>query len=152
VEKIQITAFDLSQRFIGIKEVSGSLDNPQIMAMLKLDSSWPDHDEVAWCSAFVNYVCWLLRLPRSKSLSARSWLGVGIPVDPLSAEVGFDVAILKRGGENEPGPEVIDAQGHVGFFAAFEGKTILLLAGNQSDSVNISSFPVSQILGIRRLK
>ena len=38
-------AFDLAQRFVGIQEVGGQVDNPQIMAMLKLDNSWPEDPE-----------------------------------------------------------------------------------------------------------
>jgi len=113
---MNITAFDIAQRFVGIKEVGGSVDNPQIMAMLNLDMSWPENDEVPWCSAFANYVCWLLRLPRSKNLRARSWLevGKGIPLD--MAEAG-DIIVLKRGKGEQPGPEVLKAPGHVGFYA-----------------------------------
>lgn len=170
MKPIKITAYDIAQRFVGMKEVPGVIDNPQILAMLRLDASWPEHDEVPWCSAYVNYVAHLLRLPRSKSLRARSWLQVGTPVSPDLAEVGFDVVILKRGGGHQPGPEVIKAQGHVGFFAGWQnvvggdpeetrpmsaaapGNQVSVLAGNQSDSVCVSSFPASRILGIRRLK
>ncbi len=154
MKKLEITAFELAQRFIGIKEISGSLDNPQIMAMLRLDGTWPEHDEVPWCSAFVNYICWLLRLPRSKSLSARSWLQVGKVISDTyvtDAEVGFDIVILKRGEPDQPGPEVIDAPGHVGFYAGYDGGDVLLLAGNQLDSINVSRFFIKQILGIRRI-
>jgi len=154
MKKIEITAYDLAQRFVGMTEVAGKVSNPQILAMLQLDQLWPEQDEVPWCSAFVNYITWLLRLPRSKDLRARSWLDVGIfiPVELIErAEIGFDVVILKRGGGNQPGPEVINASGHVGFFAGREGNQILILGGNQSDSVNISRFFVQNILGIRRL-
>lgn len=74
MKTIGINAYDLAQRFNGMNELPGTLDNPQILAMLRLDTNVPEHDEVAWCSAFVNYIAWLLRLPRSKSLMARSWL------------------------------------------------------------------------------
>jgi len=151
MKKIEITAYELAQRFVGMTEVAGKVSNPQILAMLQLDLSWPEQDEVAWCSAFVNYIAWLLRLPRSKSLLARSWLQVGVPIDPVEAEPGFDVVILKRGGENQPGPDVINAPGHVGFFAGGDKDIVLILGGNQSDSVNISRFFVQNILGIRRL-
>ena len=150
MKKIEITAFDLAQRFIGVKEISGAASNPQVLAMLQLDTGWPKSDDVAWCSAFANYIAWLLRLPRSKSLSARSWLQVGTPVDITDAVPGFDVVILKRGTGGQPGPEVINAPGHVGFFAGLEDK-ILLLGGNQGDAVNISRFPLANILGVRRL-
>jgi len=154
MKKIEITAYDLAQRFVGMTEVAGKVSNPQILAMLQLDTLWPEQDEVPWCSAFVNYIAWLLRLPRSKDLRARSWLDVGIfiPVELIErAEIGFDVVILKRGGGNQPGPEVINASGHVGFFAGKEENKVLILGGNQSDSVNISRFLVLNILGIRRL-
>jgi len=147
---MNITAFDIAQRFVGLKEVGGSVDNPQIMAMLNLDMSWPENDEVPWCSAFANYVCWLLRLPRSKDLRARSWLTVGKGIHLDQAEPG-DIVILKRGKGDQPGPEVIDAPGHVGFYAGRFGDYIEVLGGNQSDTVKVSRYPVSNLLGVREL-
>lgn len=139
---VTISAYNLAQRFIGVGEIKGTLDNPQILAMLKLDGSWPEHDEVPWCSAFVNYIAWLLRLPRSKSLAARSWLEVGVPVNQPDAIVDSDIAILSR-----------DGGGHVGFFAGFDHnkQEILLLGGNQSDKVCVASFSITRLIGIRRL-
>jgi len=102
-------------------------------------------------AGFINYVAWLLRLPRSKSLLARSWLTIGEVIELEDAEAGFDVVIFKRGGGNQPGPHVVDAPGHVGFFAGIEGRNILLLGGNQGDSVSIGSYPKSRLLGVRRL-
>lgn len=148
---IPTNAYELATRFIGIREVPGADDNPQILAMLKLDSTWPEADEVPWCSAFVNYVCWLLRLPRSKSLRARVWLEVGQPIPNCVAQIGFDVAILKRGHGEQPGPEIIEAPGHVGFFAGFLDHKVALLGGNQGNAISIALFPDSQLLGIRRL-
>jgi len=151
---MEITAYKLAERYAQeglIQEISGKEDNPFILAMLKLDSSWPDHDEVPWCSAYVNFIAWNLKLPRSKSLAARSWLLVGTPIQLAMATQGFDVVILKRGGPNQPGPSVIDAQGHVGFFSAYDGYSVYVLGGNQSNKVNIQPFPTDRILGIRRL-
>jgi hypothetical protein len=85
----------------------------------------------------VNYVAWLLRLPRSKGLRARSWLAVGEPIALEEAESGYDVVVLKRGAGEQPGPEVMDAPGHVGFFAGVEGQDVLLLGGNPGDSVTV---------------
>jgi uncharacterized protein (TIGR02594 family) len=151
VKKLELSAFDLAQRFVGVDETPGAASNPQVLAMLRLDNKWPAGDEVPWCSAFVNYIAWLLRLPRSKSLAARSWLTVGERIPPASAVAGFDVVILQRGDGPQPGPEVIAAPGHVGFFAGLEGSRVLMLGGNQGDSVNVTGFPASQILGVRRL-
>jgi uncharacterized protein (TIGR02594 family) len=151
MNKIEITAFELAQRFVGIKEVSGTASNSQILSMLQLDNRWIQDDETAWCSAFVNYVCWLLRLPRSKSLTARSWLGVGRSILIGNAEVGFDVVILQRGDGVQPGPDVIQAPGHVGFYAGYDQGSIQLLAGNQGNTVSVAGFALDRVLGIRRL-
>jgi len=151
-QPIPMTPYRLAERFIGTKEVAGTAkSNPAVLAMLQLDAAWPKGDDVAWCSAFTNYIAWLLRLPRSKSLRARSWLGVGVPVQLEDAEVGFDVVILQRGTGKQPGPEVLDAPGHVGFYAGVEGSKVMILGGNQGDSVSVSRYPKTQILGIRRL-
>lgn len=165
-----MTAYDLAQRFIGeIRELPGNQEHPYIQwahSLCGLGSETPD--SVPWCSSFANAIAWTLRLPRSKSAAARSWLSVGIPIPTLSeARVGYDVVILNRGGPQDaklPGP------GHVGFYAGIENgpvpmmegvevgpvliapKYVLLLAGNQGNTVSVAHFPISQILGIRRLK
>ncbi len=151
MNKIEVSAYEIAQRFVGIEEVSGATSNPQVLAMLRLDASWPEGDHVPWCSAFTNYIAWLLRLPRSKSLRARSWLTVGEVVPLEEALPGFDVVVFKRGSGQQPGPEVTNAPGHVGFFAGVEGKNILVLGGNQSDSVGIAPYSKAKLLGVRRL-
>lgn len=147
---MEITAFDLAMRFVGVKELPGTVSNPLILAMLRLDANWPTDDEVPWCSAFPNFICWELRLPRSKNLGARSWLRVGRPISVDEAKPGFDVCILTRG-EVQPGPEVLNANGHVGFFARVDSNFVWLLGGNQSDGVSVAAFNRERILGIRRL-
>ncbi len=153
VVPLEITALSLARRFVGLSEVPGTASNPAILAMLKLDQSWPGGDEVAWCSAYVNYICWLLELPRSKSLAARSWLKIGSPVSITHAQPGFDVVVIMRGSGVQPGPEVTSgAPGHVGFYLGSDGGAISLLAGNQGNKVSEQSFPLSKLLGIRRLR
>lgn len=147
---MEITAYTLAQRFVGLAEVPGKDFNAMVLAMLRLDQKWPGDDEVPWCSAFANYIAWLLRLPRSKSLAARSWLTVGTPVNLEQAQVGFDVVVLQRAGSTA-GPEVLDAPGHVGFYAGREPGRVLLLGGNQGDTVSVGYFPAQRVLGVRRL-
>ena len=146
-------AYDIAQRFVGMKEIVGDEDNPAIMTFLKLDNSWPEHDEVPWCSGFVNYVAWLCRLPRSKSLRARSWLEVGYPIKLEDAGQG-DIVILNRGGP--PDPNIIEAPGHVGFFAGYVdhgngAEFFEILGGNQSNTVKVSRYHANELLGIRRI-
>jgi len=152
-----VTPYDIAKRFEGITEVPGKVANPQIMSMLTLDAQWPEDDSVPWCSAFVNYCFWLLGLERSKSLRARSWLQVGIPILMVEAKPGCDVVILKRGSGKQPGPDVIDAPGHVGFYhdhlppGPNSVAKVLLLGGNQGDQVNIRAYDLSRVLGVRRI-
>lgn len=143
-----ITPIEMAKRYIGMKEIPGPEFNPAILAMLKLDSEWPEDDEVPWCSAFMNWIFWHFKdLPRSKSLMARSWLNVGISV--MNQPVIGDIIIIKRGGGNQPGPDVTNAPGHVGFFIEYIGDSVMILGANQSDSVNVSSFSRNRILDIR---
>lgn len=145
--------FDLAQRYIGTAEVGGSIDNPIILAALKLDLDWGDtevHDEIPWCSAWANWIAWHCRAPRSKSVRARSWLEVGRGIHLDQAEPG-DIIVLKRGKGDQPGPDVINAPGHVGFYAGRSGDLIEVLGGNQSDTVKVSRYPAKRLLGVRRL-
>ena len=146
-----IDAFTLAQRFIGVAETAGTMSTPQVLAFLRLDNPTIADDATPWCSGFVNYIAWLLRLPRSKSLAARSWLAVGTPVALAEARQGFDVVVLWRGDGPQPGPEVLAAPGHVAFFASCVGETVYVLGGNQGDRVCVEGFPVARVLGVRRL-
>jgi uncharacterized protein (TIGR02594 family) len=138
-----MTAFELAQRFVGeITELTGNEHHPLIQWFHMLCALGPDRpDETPWCSSFANGVCWLLRLPRSKSAAARSWLTVGVPIELRAARPGYDVVVLERG-----------AGGHVGFFAGQDDASVFLLGGNQSDAVSVAPFPKATILGVRRLK
>ena len=91
-----MTAFDIAQRYVGIQELPGGKNHPLISWWLSLCGFELDSpDEIAWCSAFVNGIAWDLRLPRSKSAAARSWLTVGESV--LLADA---VGEVQEGGEN----------------------------------------------------
>lgn len=142
------TAFQLAQKFIGVTELAGDEDNPRIMAWLKRVAAWPTHDEVPWCSAFCCEIAWLLDLPQPNDLRARSWLGVGIPIELSAARPGFDVVILNRGGPPDPDAE---GPGHVGFYAGLDADRLLLLSGNQSNQVKVSPYRIDDLLGVRRL-
>lgn len=130
---------------IGIKEVKGSRSNSQILKYAK-ESGFKRYksDEIPWCSLFTNWVAYKAGLERSKSLSARSWLNVGIPVK--TPEPG-DIVVFWRERRNSH-------KGHVGFFQGFsEDKSrVYCLGGNQSDMVSVTAKPTEQILGYRRLR
>ena len=148
---MNVSAFDVAKKFIGVEEVEGMTSNPLVLGMLQLDAKWVKDDATPWCSAFANFIAFLLGLPRSKSLSARSWLRVGTPIELFEARQENDIVILKRGSGNQPGPDVLDAPGHVGFFAGRAPGEVLLLAGNQGNEVSIDRFPSDRVIGVRRL-
>ncbi len=144
------TPFQIASSFIGAHESDGDKDNPLILAMIATCSSMPEiHDEIAWCSAFVNFIHKICGLPRTHSLAAKSWLNFGqsVPLisSPISSELTTkfnDIIILNRG----PNP----ALGHVGFFAGSTSDKIVILGGNQSNSVCVQSFDINLVAGIRR--
>jgi len=143
------TALELAARFTGLHEVAGVVANPQVLAMLTLVDTSVTDDATPWCSAFVAYVAWLLGLPQSRSLAARSWLSVGWPIALDKAEPGFDVVVLNRAnGSADPSKA---GPGHVGFFHSLFPDRVLILGGNQSDAVSLGIFRRDAVLGVRRL-
>lgn len=147
-----LSPYTLAMRFEGLAEVPGAVHNPAVVAMLQLVDRSVHDDETAWCSAFVNWVMFMLDGPRSGSLSARSWLAVGHPIALNEATPGRDVVILKRA-KYAPGPAVLEAPGHVGFFSAllYAPDRVRVLGGNQGDRVCFEEFPIERVLGVRRL-
>jgi len=153
-----VTAFQIASRYAGLTEIPGNGDEPHVSAWLAdAGLGLGQHDETPWCASFVAHVCRLLALPVPKfPARARSWLTVGTPVDDWTqAWPAFDIVVLKRGDGAQPGPEVLDAPGHVGFFAGFSSRpadgSVVVLAGNQGNTVSYQPFPESRVLGVRRL-
>jgi uncharacterized protein (TIGR02594 family) len=140
----ETSLYQVATNFIGLKEKPGEEDNRFIQWCLSITSMpGPHHDEIPWCSAFLNGLCFILGLPRSGSAAARSWLAVGLPVDKSVAVIGQDIVVVSRGSN--------PTAGHVGIFAGYDGQKIKILGGNQGDMVSIASFPLSSVLGIRRI-
>lgn len=146
---MNITAYQLAERYIGILEIAGDKHHPLIQWWHSLCGLPGAADEVPWCSSFINGIAWELRLPRSKSAAARSWLNVGRPISIKDAMAEWDVCIFKRGTDH--GPEVINAPGHVAFYAGLERNTVLCLGGNQGNSVSVSAQALDKLIGVRRL-
>lgn len=147
-----VTPYNIALRFIGLREVVGAQHSAAIVAMAQVTDRSVRDDETPWCSAFVNYIAWLLGLPRSQSLSARSWLGVGTPIELEEARPGNDVVILSRG-PHAPPATVRNAIGHVGFFSRVDWPrgVVTVLGGNQRNQVCLEEYPLDRVLGVRRL-
>lgn len=146
--------YKTANQFVGfVKEIPGTKHDPFIQWCFTTVDGYDGEtpDEVAWCSVFVNAIAWIHRLDRSRSAAARSWLKLPHAIELAAAAPGFDVVILKRGAGAQPGPDVLKAPGHVGFFAGLVNGRVLVLGGNQSNGVTIAPFDASLVLGIRRL-
>ena len=133
----------------GVKELPGATHNPRILQYHAATTLKATTDEVAWCAAFVGWALLEARVTPTHSAAARSYLGWGTAVSPVHPPIGA-VMVLKRGGPGQPGPEVTDAMGHVGFLWGHgEPGQLVLLGGNQGDSVSLACYPVTRLLGVR---
>jgi uncharacterized protein (TIGR02594 family) len=138
-----MTHMTIARSYLGTREIKGSADNPKIMEMYRtVGHHWVEHDEVAWCAAFVGHCLEKSGLVSTRKLNARSYLTWGEKVaNPEQAQEG-DIVVFTRGASA--------AQGHVAFFLKTVGSQIEVLGGNQSDGVTIARYAKSRLLGIRR--
>lgn len=126
----------------GNQEWVGITHNPSIIKYFhEIGHEWVDDDEMAWCSAFVNWVAMKANYYYNSKLNARSWLDEGLEI--LYPELG-DIVILWRINKSS-------IYGHVGFYINSDKNYVWILGGNQSNQVSISKYPKSQVLGYRRL-
>jgi len=103
-----------------------------------------DPNRIPWCAAFANAILNREGYSTTGSLTARSFLTlVHKTKDP---EVG-DIVITKRGRSS--------ATGHVGFFEGFEEvdgvKYVKVFGGNTAKAVTTGWFPVTAVLGYRKI-
>ena len=137
-----MTPFDIARGYIGTTEGPGPLDNPAILEMYaSVGQSHVEHDDVAWCAAFVGHCLEKAGIRSTRKLNARSYLDWGVSVEPSDARQG-DLGIIPRGTSGW--------QGHVFFIDRMEGAWVWGLGGNQDDAVNVKRYPVAKLLGIRR--
>lgn len=147
----------------GVFEIPGPASLERIEEYQATCTLWAHSDDaIAWCSSFVNWgveggdgtLAALLgrdvkMCEGTKSARARSWLAWGVPVSTEHIPIGA-VLIFKRGTPPQPGPTVLDAQGHVTFFNGWATPTHLsCIGGNQSNMVKASNYAASDLLGAR---
>ena len=129
---------------IGIKEIPGRENEKRIVDYAKeAGFKGITDDETPWCSIFVNWCCMKAGLQRTHRANARSWLGVGRPVDD---PVTGDIVVFWR---DKPS----SWKGHVGIFMGYSKNRmrVYTLGGNQKNSVSIQGYDASHVLGFRRL-
>ena len=138
-----MTLILFAKSYLGTKEFEGPADNPKIMEMYKsVGHDWVEHDEVAWCAAFVGHCLERSGLRSSRKLNAQSYLTWGEKVAGIEQAREGDIVVLSRGNATW--------QGHVAFFLKAAGNQVDVLGGNQSNAVSVARYSKSRILGIRR--
>lgn len=128
----------IARKELGVKEAAGTVDNPRIVEYHQATSLKAKDDEVAWCSAFANWVMKQAGIKGTDSAAARSWLGWGTA---LKAPRSGCVAVFSRPPESW--------SGHVAFYVDETPTHVRVLGGNQGDAVTIASYPKARLLGFR---
>ena len=136
-------AYELAKSEVGTVEWKDG-HNPKVVAYFKdAGHAWVKDDETAWCAAFVGAMLKRAGITGTGKLTARSYLDWGVPVDFPDAVAG-DIAVFTRGKSTW--------QGHVAFYVRHDAHYVYVLGGNQSNAVNVSKYPISGLLGLRRDK
>jgi uncharacterized protein (TIGR02594 family) len=126
---------------LGIAEVPGAADNPRIRLYHSTTEGGAAHDEVAWCSSFVNYCVEQAGFVGTDSKGARSWHDRDWGHKVTAAQDG-DIVVFSRTGGGAPA-----GSGHVGFFVSEDATGITVLGGNQSNSIRMQRYPKAGVLG-----
>ena len=130
--------YDIALAELNQAEIPGVEDNPRIQEYLRTVFDYKQHDEMAWCSAFVNWCLLQAGEQATHSALARSWMNYGTAL--AKPAIGA-ICVFRRGSESW--------QGHVGFFAGFAAGNYQILGGNQDDKVSYDIFPASALLAVR---
>jgi uncharacterized protein (TIGR02594 family) len=97
-------------------------------------------DVTAWCAAFVNWCLLRAGAPSLGLATADAWLRFGTP---LPTPVYGCVTVIP------PAKATGSTTGHVAFYVKTEGEHIVLLGGNQGDSVSTMYEQDDRVLGYR---
>ncbi len=124
---------------LGVRSFPIGNSNPRITEYHGCTSLAGYDDKADWCSSFVGWTLAHCGLRGTGSALARSWLTWG---EPLQEPVAGCLAVLWR-------EDPRSWKGHVGFFLRYEGDQIVLLGGNQLESVREHRYPRDTVLGYR---
>jgi len=126
-----------AEKYIGLKEVPGAGNNSTILKWWKIiKRGGIQSDAVPWCAAFVGAMLETAGIASSRYESAKSYLTWGAMI---TVPVYGCVVVFTR-----------DGGGHVGFVVGVDEKgRLMVLGGNQGDTVSIAPFERSRVAGYR---
>lgn len=121
---------------IGVQEnTSKTKHNPRVIEYHSTTGKFKD-DETPWCASFANWVLKKSGQAGTGSAMALSFKNYG----QKAKGPGYGaIAVFSYGG----------GKGHVGFVVGKSGSNLLVLGGNQGNSVKVSSFKTDQIVAYR---
>jgi uncharacterized protein (TIGR02594 family) len=132
---------DEARRLMGTKEVQGSGSNPTILNWATSLGIPYAGDDIPWCGLFAAH-CVGATLPGealpTNPLGARNWSRFGNPCTPVEGAVLVFWRVSPSSG-----------LGHVGFYNGEDHTAYHVLAGNQSDMVNIARVGKDRFVGAR---
>lgn len=126
-----------AMKWLGLKERSGSADNPAILEWAKDEGGGIaqnyKHDAIPWCALFANMILTKTGHRGTETLWALDFANSKQFIDLPGPVVGAFAPMKRQGG------------GHI---AVVVGRTrdgyLAMIGGNQSDAVTIAGFPLSR--------
>lgn len=130
---------------MGQREIRGARHNPRIIEYHATTGLRATTDETAWCASFVNWCLRQVGIAGTNSAAAASWLNWG---QSITARGG---AITVIHNPQAARSSLTVSGNHVAFLVQETATHYVLLGGNQSNQVKISSYPKSswQLRGFR---
>lgn len=119
---------------IGQREIVGARHNRRIIEYHATTGLRATTDEVAWCSSFVNWCLGEVDIDGTDSALASSWLRWG---EECEADAGAICVIFNPKAKNTA---LSRTGNHVGFLLRLTDRHYVILGGNQSNRVKVSSF------------
>jgi uncharacterized protein (TIGR02594 family) len=130
----------IARKEIGVHEVRGG-ENPRILEYFRATTFPAKEDEIAWCSAFINWCMKQAGISGTHSAAARSWLTWGKAI--TVPQIGCVCVIQQKVAGKDPATGSTSGF-HVALWLGEKDGFVSLLGGNQSDQVKISQFPLDK--------
>lgn len=124
---------------VGQTEIPGPQHNPRILEYWKAITDSVKDDETPWTSAFVEWSLNQAGVQGPKSGVARAWATWGRAI--AEPELGCVVVFWRM--------SPTAGTGHVGFYIGGDADNLIVLGGNQNNSVSLARFSRSRVLAYR---
>lgn len=141
-----------ARKCVGLKEIPGAKNNPDLMAILDLADGVKDgktvganNDDEAYCAKGVSAILEMSGIRSTRSAWARSYAKWGTELD--GPALGAVVVFWRQ--------SIMGSLGHVGFVVGKDAVgndavgNVMCLGFNQADAVNIKAFSPHRVLSFR---